>query len=116
MDSRVILSGRSGLVERGRETSLNERAQKRTCGKAGCNCEHSQNGDPEPEKSPQTLVDAANGEEIDCRSNRIEDDLSDQSSNPMNRTASSTLLRFDTTAFAGKSPSGQPIATQIMMT
>lgn len=40
----------------------------------------------------------------------------DHSSKPTNRTASSTLLRFDTTALAGNSSSGQPIATQIMMT
>jgi len=39
-----------------------------------------------------------------------------QSSKPTNTTASSTDLRRETTALAGKLASGQPMATQIMIT
>ena len=38
------------------------------------------------------------------------------SSKPMKTAASSTDLRFETTALAGKLSSGQPMAMQIMMT
>src|SRR6185312_3299041 len=42
--------------------------------------------------------------------------LAPYSSKPTNTAASSTALRFETTALAGKSSSGQPMATQIMIT
>lgn len=64
----------------------------------------------------QSVIEFSCGEEIYHRADRVENDLTNQSSKPTNLTASSTLLRFDTTALAGKSASGQPIATQIMMT
>lgn len=38
------------------------------------------------------------------------------SSNPTNTAASSTDLRLETTVLAGKPSSGQPMATQIMIT